>query len=595
MAKATRVIPIIRPAPKLSAIADNMSTAGQRFASGSYSWYNQLIQSAHQRLVRYTDYDRMDDDGDVSRALDVIADEMVGSLEMGSSHQFLLDVIDDELPSTTLEILQTALRIWVESTGIDTKMFYIARNMIKYGDCFFLKPHPNSKWTHIHPRLIISAITDERDGTTPLGWNVKPDSHSVLKRILGTETTSTFYAGTTADQQVSAISASQVVRFSTTDEMAETAPFGESLLKPAVLAFKQKQLIEDAVIIYRVQRAPERRVFYIDMGNTPVPLRAQLLEQIKTEIKQKKVPRPTGSSDPSAAYDKVYDPLSTNEDYFFPISSDARGSRVETLPGGANVGEVSDLTEWRRAVWRALKIPYSYIEDGSDSQGIINDGKSGVAYIQELKFNLMVQRLQQQINSVLDREFKSYLKHNDIVVDGSRFKVRLPAPQNFAAYRQQAVDAELLNNYSSVEGIPYMAKEFVMSRFLMLTQEEIIENGRKLKMQLGLDPDDESIPVELLYVDEYREAIIADRAKSLILTPKELSIEDIDSVGGGDGSSFDEFGDDFGMDGPGGGIDVGGDSFGDDLGGEIGGEPGDIGGPDTGEPAPEPPETPPTP
>jgi Bacteriophage T4-like portal protein (Gp20) len=602
MAKAIRALPVVRPAPKLTAIADNISMDGRRWATGSYSWYNQLIQTAYQRLQRYNDYDVMDEDGDVSRALDVIADEVSGTVDLGEDHQLTIDVLDAEMPGQILETLQMALRIWIESTGIQNKMFYVARNMIKFGDCFFIKAHPNAKWIHLAPRHVITAIVDERDGITPLGWNIKADGNPVVTRIAGENLVAAGGPGA-KDQMLAQVPANQLVRFSMCDDMSSTAPYGESILRPALRTFKQKQLIEDAVIIYRVQRAPERRVFYIDVGTAPLPIRAQLMEQMKNEIKQKKVPRPNSNgTDPNASYDKVYDPLTTNEDYFFPVSQDARGSRVETLPGGSNTGEVADLDVWRRAMWRSLKVPYSYMEDGSDSNGgPINDGKVGVAYIQELNFNRMVQRHQTQLNTVFDREFKIYLKHNGIMIDSDRFKVRLPTPQNFAAYRQQEVDSGLLSNFSQVDGMPYVSKRWALERFLGLTKDEVIENERRMKEELGLDPDDPTIPGHMLYVEEYRLEIIEKMKGRIAPVPPEL--EDIEDMGGGEDEFGDEFGDDFGGGGGGdfgggggfSGPDFSGDDLGDaDAGGEdLGEEPGDEGpdsgaepdaGPDTPEP-----------
>jgi hypothetical protein len=411
-------------------------------------------------------------------------------------------------------------------------------------------------------------VVDQKDGTTPLAWTIKADGDTMFTSVLGSEAIQQSGGMGSATHQIATAPPSNIVRFSTNNDMSTMLPYGESVLAPVLRAFKQKQLIEDAIVIYRVQRAPERRAFYIDVGNAPLPIRAQLLDQIKNEIKQKKVPRAGVGGDPTenSGYDKVLDPMETNADYFFPVSQDARGSRVEVLPGGANVGEVSDLSEWRRSVWRALKIPVSYIEDGSESQGVYNDGKTGVAYIQELKFNMMVQRLQQHLNVVFDREFKRYLKENDIIVDNDKFNIRLPVPQNFASYRQQMLDADLLQNFSSADNIGYLSKRYVLGRFMMMSQQDILDNERQLREELGLDPDDNTIPSHFLYNEEFRGQLAQQFMKRVAMASDTLD-DALDSETGeafGD-TSMDDFGDDMG-----GGADFGGGSDFGAMGGDVG-------------------------
>ena len=117
---------------------------------------------------------------------------------------------------------------------------------------------------------------------------------------------------------------------SLTEGMDHNWPFGISILEPIFKVFKQKELLEDAIIIYRVQRAPERRVFYVDVGNMPAHKAMQFVERVKTEIHQRRIPSKTGGG--ANVIDSSYNPLSINEDYFFPQTAEGRGSKVETLP-----------------------------------------------------------------------------------------------------------------------------------------------------------------------------------------------------------------------------------------------------------------------
>ena len=112
-------------------------------------------------------------------------------------------------------------------------------------------------------------------------------------------------------------------------------PFGQSILENIFKVYKQKELLEDAILIYRVQRAPERRMLKIDVGNMPSHLAMAFVDRIKNEIHQRRIPSIHGGQ---SVVDATYNPLSMNEDYFFPVTAEGRGSSIEVLPGGQNLG-----------------------------------------------------------------------------------------------------------------------------------------------------------------------------------------------------------------------------------------------------------------
>ena len=127
------------------------------------------------------------------------------------------------------------------------------------------------------------------------------------------------------------IDARHVIHISLSEGLDNNFPFGTSLLESIFKVYKQKELLEDAIIIYRIQRAPERRVFYIDVGNMPSHLAMSFVERVKNEVNQRRIPSVTGGG--QTVVDAGYNPLSINEDYFFPQTAEGRGSKVEVLPG----------------------------------------------------------------------------------------------------------------------------------------------------------------------------------------------------------------------------------------------------------------------
>lgn len=500
---------IVSPSAASIDTMDNRDTTGTGGIYGNYTWYHRLVQGSPSRLTRYREFDIMDGDVHVSMALDIIAEEMCGNLgKNNTSIELPLEVTitpsgNNPVPARTVTTLRAALKTWCQLHNWKERIFPICRNTIKYGDAFFMRPDKkNGKYQWIHPKSIIGAIVSENDISEVKGWHVKTDSRMANPQM---GTGLMFNVGSNiGDASVTPVDKSKMIRFSLNDDMSDEAPFGNSILRNSYKAFKQKELLEDALIIYRVQRAPERRVFYIQTGRMPPHKVAHHLEQIRNEIKQKKIPSQSGGSN---MVDSVYNPASMNEDYFFSEGADGKGSRVEVLPGGQNLGELQDLDYFFNKMWMGLRIPQSYINGSADGGAIFNDGRVGIAYLQEIKFALYVERLQGMIEKVFDEEFKRWLHDNNIAVDPTLYHLELPAPSNFSQSKEQQMGAELLNTYVTADGISHLSKRFGLGKYLQLTEEEILLNERMLREERGLDPNMDGIKdLPMLYFPEEAEA-----------------------------------------------------------------------------------------
>jgi hypothetical protein len=277
------------------------------------------------------------------------------------------------------------------------------------------------------------------------------------------------------------------VHLSLTEGLDRYWPFGQSILENIFKVYKQKELLEDAILIYRISRAPERRVFKIDVGNMPSHLAMAFVERIKNEIHQRRIPSVQGGQ---SVMDATYNPLSINEDYFFPVTADSRGSDVTTLPGGQNLGEIDDLRYFNNRLARGLRVPSSYLPTGpEDNPTPLSDGRVGTAMIQEFRFNEYCKRLQNYISHKLSDEFKLFMRWRGLNIDSSLFDIKFGAPQNFAAYRQSELDNARVAVFQTMEAFPYISKRFAMQRFLGLSEEEIEENSR-MWFEEREEPDD---------------------------------------------------------------------------------------------------------
>jgi hypothetical protein len=489
----------------------------------NYSSYLPDVYSGHpNRLERYQQYDTMDSDSEVNAALDILA-EFCSQPNESNGTPFEL-FFKEGATSTEVKVLRKYLQQWTRLNKFNNRIFKIVRNAFKYGDCFFVRDPETQQWLYIDPSKIDKIIVNESEGKTPEQYVIR-DLNINLQNLSVTQIAPNNVTGTpggtnymtagaqqrgmvgsvpqtsgsrfSLNQNQHAIDAKHVIHLSLSEGLDNNFPFGNSLLESIFKVYKQKELLEDAIIIYRVQRAPERRVFYIDVGNMPSHLAMGFVERVKNEVNQRRIPSTTGGG--SSVIDASYNPLSINEDYFFPQTAEGRGSKVELLPGGTNLGEIDDLRYFTNKLFRALRIPSSYLPTGPDDGGSsFNDGRVGTAYIQELRFNKYCERLQGLLNEHFNNEFKAYLYNKGVNVDPGIFDVKFNPPQNFASYRQAEMDTARVNTYVSLAEVPYLSKRFAMKRFLGLTQEEVTENETLWKEENLEDFDNsESAAAEL--------------------------------------------------------------------------------------------------
>jgi len=505
----------------------SLSPISGRMGSGSlsnpshrnYSSYLPDVYSGHpNRLERYGQYDTMDSDSEVNAALDILA-EFCTQQNEDNGTPFRVFFKEQATP-TEVKLIKKYLQQWTKLNKFQTRMFKIVRNAFKYGDVFFVRDPETQSWMFVDSGKVDRIIVNESEGKKPEQYVIRdfnPNLETLATTAInpsnvtgGGSQYASSYAGNNAGTGMSrgmtggftssspgsrfqknenqyAIDAKHVIHISMSEGLDNNYPFGNSILESIFKVYKQKELLEDAIIIYRIQRAPERRVFYIDVGNMPSHLAMSFVERVKNEVNQRRIPSVTGGS--QTVIDAGYNPLSINEDYFFPQTSEGRGSKVEVLPGGTNLGEIDDLKFFTNKLFRALRIPSSYLPTGADDGGSnFNDGRVGTAYIQELRFNKYCERLQSLMNDQFDIEFKLYMHNKGINIDSNIFEIKFNPPQNFAAYRQTEMDTARVQTYGAVAAIPHLSKRFALKRYLGLTQEEMIEN-EKLWKEENVDED----------------------------------------------------------------------------------------------------------
>jgi hypothetical protein len=488
---------------KTSNLPSNVSPLGAgRAPDPGYRNYQSQLPEVYtgqpNRVERYNQYEQMDMDSEVNAALDILAEFMT---QKNIENHTAFTIKFKEQPSDNeVKIIKEQLQQWVALNDLNKRTFKIVRNTLKYGDQVFLRDPENFKlyWTEMSK--VTKVIVNEGEGKKPEQYLIKdlnPNFENLTATAVATTDTYTNHpqtggpSGAYVQPQApfgggsrfsharneAVINAEHVVHLSLTEGLDVYWPFGNSVLENIFKVFKQKELLEDSIIIYRVQRAPERRIFKIDVGNMPSHMAMAFVERIKNEIHQRRIPTQSGTGSNANMMDATYNPLSTNEDYFFPVTADARGSSVDVLPGGSNLGEITDLRFFTNKLFRGLRIPSSYLPTtAEDGTAAYTDGRVGTALIQEWRFNQYCQRLQSMICDKLDSEFKLFMRWRGFNIDGSLFDLAFNEPQNFAQYRQADIDAARIANFTAMEQMPYLSKRWMMKRYLGMTEQEISEN-----------------------------------------------------------------------------------------------------------------------
>ena len=418
------------------------SMSGQEFKRGDTNMsqqYNMFTSAAFRnqnRAERYTDFEQMEYMPEIASAIDIYADEMTTSNE----YDQLLNI-----SCMNLEIKTILHSLFYDVLNIEFNAFGWARSMCKYGDFF-----------------LYLDVDDTLGITSVIGL-----PNNEVERLEGQDPTNPNYvqyqwngAGMTFENW-------QVAHFRILGN-DKYAPYGTSVLDPARRIWRQLLLLEDAMIAYRVVRAPERRVFKIDVGNIPPQDIPQYMEKVKTEMKRNSlVDANTGR------VDLRYNPLSLEEDYFIPMRGGV-GSDIISLPGAKSLDDIEDVKYLRDKLFAAIKIPQSYLTnlEGAD------EDKTTLAQ-KDIRFSRTIQRLQRSVVAELEKIAVVHLytlgfRGEDLI----GFDLTLNNPSRLAELQQLEY---LRTKFDVANAVPEgtFSKRWISHNILGLSDDEFLRNQRE--------------------------------------------------------------------------------------------------------------------
>jgi hypothetical protein len=263
-----------------------------------------------------------------------------------------------------------------------------------------------------------------------------------------------------------------------------------SYLHKAIKSLNQLRMIEDSLVIYRLSRAPERRIFYIDVGNLPKVKAEQYLRDVMSRYRNKLV---YDASTGEVRDDKKF--MSMLEDFWLPRREGGRGTEITTLPGGQNLGEITDIEYFKKKLYRSLNVPPSRM----DGEGGFNLGRSSEILRDELKFTKFVGRLRKRFSNMFNDMLRTQLILKNIVtpedweIMSEHIQYDFLYDNHFSELKESELMAERLNMVATAE--PYVGKyysqDYIRRKILRQTDEEIIEQDKLIEKEIksGIIPD----------------------------------------------------------------------------------------------------------
>ena len=407
------------------------------FQRASSALYQQSLIGGVERFERIKDYEEMDHYPEITRALDIYADDSMTYAEDGKILQIVSD--DDKLIHELEEVLYQRL-------DLDFHLWTWIRNMCKYGDMFNLLDIVDKEGVLGAIAMPVGEIEREE------GYNNDPNSLRFKWTVQGNTVFENY--------QVSHLRILGDDRF---------LPYGRSILDSSRKVWKQLLMAEDAMLIYRISRAPERRVFYVDVGNIPPRDVDSYMQNARDKLKRIPV-----TAESTGNVDYRYNPESILEDFFIPVRGD-RGSRIETLPGGENASAIEDIEYLQNKLFISLGVPKSYLTAEEDLSG-----KSTLAQ-EDIKFARTIQRIQKIVVSELAKIslVHLYLRGYD---ESSiyNFDLRLTNPSTVTEMMHLELMGNRFNTAVSMADSPLLSQEYIQREILKLSDNDIID----IKLQL---------------------------------------------------------------------------------------------------------------
>mgnify|MGYP001288791620 CR=1 FL=1 len=464
--------------------------AHQVSTGGMYGTYVDLEGATRTEAEMITRYRRMSMQPECDMAIDDIIDEFIVYDEHNRLVEINLDKVKG-LSNSTKKVIQEEFEYVLDLLEFNEKGYEVARHWYIDGRMFY--------------HIIIDPDNVE-DGIQELRYidprKIKKVRENKKERIPGTQVTvertiSEFflfnnkgfvgYPGgtpTSAGQDQGVKIAKDAILHCTSGVMSEDNRMVLSHLHKAIKPLNQLRILEDATVIYRIARAPERRIFYIDVGNLPKMKAEQYLRDMMVKHKNRLIyDAETGQIRDDRKF------MTMLEDYWLPRREGGRGTEITTLPGGSNLGEIDDIKYFQKKLFQSLNVPYSRLD--SEASGGLQLGRSTEVSRDEIKFTKFVSRLRNRFNSLFHDLLKTQLILKGIATIedwdntlSQSIKYEYVNDGYFAEIKESEMFKDRMETYRNVKDSgmlgTVLSRDYMMKQILKMSEAEIIEQQEKI-------------------------------------------------------------------------------------------------------------------
>jgi len=431
-----------------------------------------LPQLELNRRRRYKDYEEMDEYPEIGAAFDIYADDSTQRGLRGERWTIKSenDMVVDEIQN------------FFETIRLDKLLWDIIRNTVKYGDCFtelildVNKPQEGIKKIKIlNPNWILRV--ENEFGYLKKFLQEIPNMESLQYAEVG-------QSNMNRPVKYIELDKNQIVHFRLHTSDPVFYPYGKSIAALCHRVFRSLRMMEEAMMIYRLSRAPERRIFYVDTGNLPTSKAEMFIERLKQKFKKEKF-----YNSPRGTVDSRYNPMSMDEDFFVPTKN-GRGTKIDTLPGATNLGEIEDVRYYRDKLLAGLKIPKDYIVEKEQSP----ERKANLSQL-DVKFARTIQRIQVDVETGLENMAKRHLQLRGFppsLIKG--VKIKLPEPSDMSSKRKLDVDEQKTRVIQAVQGLNLFSKDSIYREFYDMTDDEIRRMKSEMESEQAKEQEEQGAP-----------------------------------------------------------------------------------------------------
>jgi len=447
-------------------------------AGGYYGTYFDIEGTANnesQLIKRYRDISMM---GDVDAAIEDVVNDSISNLD--DEKPVLIDVdklsVSAGVKKTIAEEFDNIMTILDFNTKAQDyfRRWYIDGRIYFHKVIDTEKPKEGLKdIRYVDPRKIrkVREIKKEKDTRTQVSLVKEVNEYFVFDEKGIALTSNQMYKTDVANDKAIKVS-KDAVAYCTSGLVDQDRKITLSYLHKAIRPANQLRMMENAVVIYRITRSPERRIFYIDVGNLPTSKAEQYLKDVMNRYRNKLV---YDSETGEIRDDKKF--MSMLEDFWLPRKEGGRGTEIQTLPGGQNLGEIEDVVYFQKKLYQSLNVPVSRLEQ----QAGLNFGRSAEITRDELKFTKFISKLRKRFSGVFDDLLKTQLILKGVINETEWPAIREDLQYRFAsdAYYTESKEQEVLRSRVEIlnQVAPYVgqlfSKEYVQKQILRFSDDEI--------------------------------------------------------------------------------------------------------------------------